>query len=259
MPGRASAVGYPIFACPVCHSDGGISSLNSVLENMCGQGTTVGGDFSELRGIIDKVRDKTRVGVCLDTCHAFAAGEPHLPFVLLPNQLKAGRVWREPIPPGLDTAILKEQFANFDCQWLMWICRLWPGCWPGSEGHAWWVWSGGGSPLPQSHPSQWLQRYIQDLHAKLSPPQTTRVGSFSHQPLLTLSARPQLCRKIGLQSWSPRRYRKGLHWNPCFPGHCQRAQTGQHPSDTGDSRKVRKRGADVHFFYFQIHLNHDWC
>ncbi|KAG7226524.1 hypothetical protein INR49_003846 [Caranx melampygus] len=45
-----------------------------VLENMCGQGSTVGGKFSELRRIIDKVRDQTRVGVCLDTCHAFAAG-----------------------------------------------------------------------------------------------------------------------------------------------------------------------------------------
>lgn len=46
----------------------------TVLENMCGQGSTVGGTFSELKSIIDKVRDQTRVGVCLDTCHAFAAG-----------------------------------------------------------------------------------------------------------------------------------------------------------------------------------------
>uniref|UniRef100_W5N155 Si:ch211-141o9.10 n=1 Tax=Lepisosteus oculatus TaxID=7918 RepID=W5N155_LEPOC len=38
------------------------------------QGSTVGGQFSELRGIIERVRDKSRVGVCLDTCHAFAAG-----------------------------------------------------------------------------------------------------------------------------------------------------------------------------------------
>lgn len=74
-PGRASAVRYPVFACLVCQSDSGVSSLTSVLENMCGQGSTVGGKFSELRGIIDKVRDQTRVGVCLDTCHAFAAGE----------------------------------------------------------------------------------------------------------------------------------------------------------------------------------------
>lgn len=46
----------------------------TVLENMSGQGSTVGGKFSELKSIIDKVRDQTRVGVCLDTCHAFAAG-----------------------------------------------------------------------------------------------------------------------------------------------------------------------------------------
>ncbi|KAM8837402.1 putative endonuclease 4 isoform 2-T2 [Spinachia spinachia] len=46
----------------------------TVLENMSGQGNTIGGKFSELRSIIDKVRDQTRVGVCLDTCHAFAAG-----------------------------------------------------------------------------------------------------------------------------------------------------------------------------------------
>ncbi|KAM4715070.1 putative endonuclease 4 isoform 2-T2 [Anableps anableps] len=46
----------------------------TVLENMSGQGSTVGGKFSELKSIIDKVRDQMRVGVCLDTCHAFAAG-----------------------------------------------------------------------------------------------------------------------------------------------------------------------------------------
>ncbi|XP_056626887.1 probable endonuclease 4 isoform X3 [Triplophysa dalaica] len=46
----------------------------TVLENMSCQGSTVGGQFSELKTIIDRVRDKTRVGVCLDTCHAFAAG-----------------------------------------------------------------------------------------------------------------------------------------------------------------------------------------
>ncbi|KAL7868983.1 hypothetical protein AOLI_G00129710 [Acnodon oligacanthus] len=46
----------------------------TVLENMSGQGSTVGGQFNELKSIIDLVRDQTRVGVCLDTCHAFAAG-----------------------------------------------------------------------------------------------------------------------------------------------------------------------------------------
>lgn len=46
----------------------------SVIENMCKQGNTIGGDFHELRGIINRVKDKSRIGVCLDTCHAFAAG-----------------------------------------------------------------------------------------------------------------------------------------------------------------------------------------
>nr|XP_023670226.1 uncharacterized protein LOC111845217 isoform X1 [Paramormyrops kingsleyae] len=56
------------------HAHQQTSGVVTVLENMSGQGSTVGGEFSELRGIIDKVRDKSRVGVCLDTCHAFAAG-----------------------------------------------------------------------------------------------------------------------------------------------------------------------------------------
>lgn len=55
----------------------------SVLENMSGQGSTVGGKFSELKSIIDKVRDQTRVGVCLDTCHAFAAGQLNLRLIYL--------------------------------------------------------------------------------------------------------------------------------------------------------------------------------
>ncbi|XP_060076687.1 probable endonuclease 4 [Ylistrum balloti] len=46
----------------------------TVIENMSCQGSTVGGKFQELREIIDKVKNKARIGVCLDTCHAFAAG-----------------------------------------------------------------------------------------------------------------------------------------------------------------------------------------
>lgn len=41
---------------------------------MCKQGHTIGGDFNEIKKIIDLVEDKTRIGVCIDTCHAFAAG-----------------------------------------------------------------------------------------------------------------------------------------------------------------------------------------
>ncbi|KAM9324512.1 putative endonuclease 4 [Gastrophryne carolinensis] len=51
-----------------------VPGVTVVLENMCCQGNTVGGRFEELRGIIDHVKDRSRIGVCLDTCHAFAAG-----------------------------------------------------------------------------------------------------------------------------------------------------------------------------------------
>lgn len=45
-----------------------------LIENMAGQGSTVGKNFEELKMIIDNVKDKSRVGVCLDTCHLFASG-----------------------------------------------------------------------------------------------------------------------------------------------------------------------------------------
>lgn len=45
-----------------------------VLENTAGQGSNLGWQFEQLGYIIDKVEDKTRVGVCLDTCHMFTAG-----------------------------------------------------------------------------------------------------------------------------------------------------------------------------------------
>lgn len=50
------------------------SKVAVVLENMCRQGHTIGGDFAELAKIIQLVFDQSRVGVCLDTCHALAAG-----------------------------------------------------------------------------------------------------------------------------------------------------------------------------------------
>ncbi len=46
----------------------------TLLELMAGQGTTIGRTFGELRAIIERVNEPDRVGVCLDTCHAFAAG-----------------------------------------------------------------------------------------------------------------------------------------------------------------------------------------
>lgn len=46
----------------------------TLLELMAGQGATIGGRISELRRVIDQVDDRSRVGICMDTCHAFAAG-----------------------------------------------------------------------------------------------------------------------------------------------------------------------------------------
>lgn len=51
--------------------DNGVTVL---LETTAGQGSTLGRTFEELAGIIDQVEDKSRVAVCLDTCHIFAAG-----------------------------------------------------------------------------------------------------------------------------------------------------------------------------------------
>ena len=48
--------------------------VTAVIENTAGQGSNVGYRFEHLAEIIDKVEDKSRVGVCIDTCHAFAAG-----------------------------------------------------------------------------------------------------------------------------------------------------------------------------------------
>lgn len=56
------------------HRETAPSAVVTVLENMCGHGNVVGGRFEDLRDVIAAVDDKARVGVCLDTCHAFAAG-----------------------------------------------------------------------------------------------------------------------------------------------------------------------------------------
>ncbi|QIZ77532.1 deoxyribonuclease IV [Ferrimonas lipolytica] len=48
--------------------------VTAVIENTAGQGSNLGHRFEHLAAIIDQVEDKTRVGVCLDTCHTFAAG-----------------------------------------------------------------------------------------------------------------------------------------------------------------------------------------
>jgi deoxyribonuclease-4 len=46
----------------------------AVIENTAGQGSNLGFSFYQLKKMIDQVDDKSRVGVCIDTCHAYSAG-----------------------------------------------------------------------------------------------------------------------------------------------------------------------------------------
>jgi deoxyribonuclease IV len=48
--------------------------VTAVIENTAGQGTNLGHTFEQLKVIIDHVEDKSRVGVCIDTCHAYTSG-----------------------------------------------------------------------------------------------------------------------------------------------------------------------------------------
>jgi deoxyribonuclease-4 len=48
--------------------------VTAVIENTAGQGTNLGHTFEQIKFIIDHVEDKSRVGVCIDTCHAYASG-----------------------------------------------------------------------------------------------------------------------------------------------------------------------------------------
>ncbi len=50
------------------------SGVKAVIENTAGQGSNLGYKFEHLASIIEKVEDKSRVGVCIDTCHMFTAG-----------------------------------------------------------------------------------------------------------------------------------------------------------------------------------------
>jgi len=48
--------------------------VTTVIENTAGQGSNLGHAFEQIRYIIDHVEDKARVGVCIDTCHAYTSG-----------------------------------------------------------------------------------------------------------------------------------------------------------------------------------------
>lgn len=48
--------------------------VTAVLENTAGQGSNLGYSFEQLARIMEMIRDTSRIGVCIDTCHSFAAG-----------------------------------------------------------------------------------------------------------------------------------------------------------------------------------------
>lgn len=50
------------------------NGVTAVIENTAGQGSNLGYDFAHIAEIIDHVEDKSRVGVCIDTCHTWVAG-----------------------------------------------------------------------------------------------------------------------------------------------------------------------------------------
>jgi len=50
------------------------ATVTLLLENTAGEKNSVGSSFEHIRGILDGIADKNRIGVCFDTCHAFAAG-----------------------------------------------------------------------------------------------------------------------------------------------------------------------------------------
>ncbi len=50
------------------------SGVKAVIENTAGQGSNLGYSFEQIAEIISQIEDKSRVGVCIDSCHALAAG-----------------------------------------------------------------------------------------------------------------------------------------------------------------------------------------
>lgn len=54
----------------------GSSSAMLLLETMAGQGSSIGKNFEELAQVLEKIENKKKIGICMDTCHIFASGYP---------------------------------------------------------------------------------------------------------------------------------------------------------------------------------------
>jgi deoxyribonuclease-4 len=63
--------------------------VTAVIENTAGQGSNLGFSFAHLAQIIDEVEDKSRVGICIDTCHTYSAGYD------LKTETGYQQIWRE--------------------------------------------------------------------------------------------------------------------------------------------------------------------
>lgn len=50
------------------------TGVTAVIENTAGQGSNLGHEFEQIARIISRVEDKSRVGICVDTCHTYSAG-----------------------------------------------------------------------------------------------------------------------------------------------------------------------------------------
>lgn len=53
---------------------GSTKGVIAVIENTAGQGSNMGHTFEQIKYMIDNVEDKSRVGICIDTCHSYSAG-----------------------------------------------------------------------------------------------------------------------------------------------------------------------------------------
>lgn len=50
------------------------NGVAAIIESTAGQGSNLGHSFEQIAHIINKIEDKTRIGVCIDTCHTYSAG-----------------------------------------------------------------------------------------------------------------------------------------------------------------------------------------
>jgi deoxyribonuclease IV len=74
--GEAAGLRRVVRAINTLHTETAGLGVECLVENTAGQGTSVGWSVEHLAAILDGVRRPERLGVCLDTCHLFAAGYP---------------------------------------------------------------------------------------------------------------------------------------------------------------------------------------